>query len=240
MSVDGTAPSAGETPTGSTQGDPSEIERSAEAKVPKVVEQPRVRIGVIADAHGYLDPRVTRIFAGVDHIVVAGDVVDPEILTTLSEVAPVTAVRGASDGDALAAGLPQETTGEVGGVRFAVGHSSKRLLKRLSNGSISVGSKDALPDLVVWAGTHKPSVAWIDGTLFLDPGTAGSPEREDNDPTVAIVERGAAGLAVRFVPLRRRPAQEPRMQRVLGFRGGLVPTMMEREVKTPRGKRLER
>ena len=229
-------PPDGETPTGSTQGDAPETGRSAAAKG-KAVKQPSVRIGVIADAHGYLDPRVTRIFVGVDHIVVAGDVLDPEILTTLSDVAPVTAVRGASDGDALAASLPQEATGEVGGVRFAVGHSSRRLLKRLSTGSISIGPKDSMPDLVIWAGTHEPSVAWIDGTLFLNPGTASSPEREDNDPTVAIVERRAAGLTVRFVPLRRRPAKKPPVRRTLGFRGGLVPTIMEREVRTSRGRR---
>jgi uncharacterized protein len=236
MIVDGTAPPDGETPTSSTQGGTPKAEQSAPVKG-KVLKQPSVRIAVIADAHAYLDPRVTRIFVGVDHIVVAGDVVDAEILTTLSTVAPVTAVCGASDGDALAASLPQETTGEVGGIRFAVGHSSKRLLKRLSTGSISVGPKGSMPDLVIWAGTHQPSVAWIDGILFLNPGTASSPEPEDNDPTVALVERRAAGLTVRFVPLHRRPATKPPVRNKLGFRGGLVPTMMEREAGTSRSKR---
>ena len=236
MIVDSTAPPDGETQTGSTQGDAPETERSA-AVQGKALKQPSVRIAVIADVHGYLDPRVTRIFVGVDHIVVAGDVLDPEILTTLNHVAPVTAVRGVSDGDALAASLPQEATGEVGGLRFAVGHSSKRLLKRLSTGSISVGPKDSMPDLVIWAGTHQPSVAWIDRTLFLNPGTASSPEPEDNDPTVAIVERRAAGLAVRFVPLRRRPAAKPPVRSKLGFRGGLIPTIMEREAGTSRARR---
>ena len=239
MEVDGTVPSEGETPTGSTQGHTPQAGQLAAVKG-KVVKQPRVRIAVIADAHGYLDPRVTRIFVGVDHIVVAGDVLDPEILTTLSDVAPVTAVRGASDGDALAASLPREATGEVGGVRFAVGHSPGRLLKRLSTGSISIGPKDSKPDLVISAGTHEPSVAWIDGILFLNPGTASSPEVEDNDPTVAIVEGRSAGLTVRFVPLRRRPAKKARLRRTLGFRWGLVPTIMERETRTSRARRGSR
>jgi putative phosphoesterase len=194
-------------------------------------------MGVIADLHGYLDPQVMRIFASVDHIVVAGDVVDPEILTTLNVVAPVTAVSGASDGEALATSLPRETTGEVGGVSFAVGHSGKRLLKHLSAGSISIGPEGSLPNLVIWAGTHEPSVAWIDGTLLLDPGTASSPEREDNDPTVAIVEQRATGLTVRFVPLRRRPAKKSAARTMLGFRWGIVPTMMTREVGTSRRRR---
>lgn len=236
MIVDGSAPPDGETPTDSTQGDAPKTEQSAAAKG-KVVKQPRVRVGVIADAHGYLDPRVTRIFAEVDHIVVAGDVFDPAILTTLSDVAPVTAVRGASDGDALAASLPREATGEVGGVRFAVGHSPGRLLKRLSTGSISIGPNDSMPDLVISAGTHEPSVAWIGGILFLNPGTASSPEVEDTDPTVAIVERWSGGLTVRFVPLRRRPGKKPPLRRTLGFRWGLVPTIMEREARTSRARR---
>jgi putative phosphoesterase len=229
----GAGPPASEPPTGGALDGPH---RRQHAEPKKKVSRPRVTIGVIADAHGYLDPLVISAFAGVDHIVVAGDTLDPDILARLSEVAPVTAVRGASDGDELA-GLPQEATGEVGGVRFAVGHSSKRLLKQLSSGGISAGPSDSVPDLVVWAGTHKPAADWIDASLFLNPGTASSPDREDNGPTVAIVGESAAGLAVRFVPLRRAAPGKPPVHRMLGFRGGLVPTMMERDVRTPRGKK---
>jgi hypothetical protein len=40
--------------------------------------------------------------------------------------------------------------------------------------------------------------------LFLNPGTASAPDDEDDDPTVAVVEDTASGLAVLFFPLRRR------------------------------------
>jgi len=33
-----------------------------------------MKIGVISDTHGHLDPRVEKIFAGVDHILHAGDI----------------------------------------------------------------------------------------------------------------------------------------------------------------------
>ena len=33
-----------------------------------------MKIGVISDTHGFLDPRIPTIFAGVDHILHAGDV----------------------------------------------------------------------------------------------------------------------------------------------------------------------
>jgi putative phosphoesterase len=238
---DGTAPSARETPSEHGAGGRApETGLSAEEREPEATRPSRVRIGVIADAHGHLDPRVTRIFAGVDQIIAAGDMVDPEVLTSLAGIAPVTAVRGPSDADRLAASLPEEATGEVGDVGFAVGHSSDRLLRRLSAGSIPTGSKDSMPDLVVWAGTHKPAVDWIGGSLFLNPGTARSPDPEDNDPTVAIVEGRSGALTVRFVPLRRGPAKKPQKRKVLGFRGGFVPTIMEREVSTSRRRRGEK
>ncbi len=221
--------------TGGTRGGSPETQVDKPVE-PKVGKNARMRIGVIADAHGYLDPRVKRIFAGVKHIIVAGDMLDPGILNDLRDVAPVTAVFGASDDDALAASLPQEATGEVDGVHFAVGHFAGRLLKDLSRGRLAIGREESMPDLVVFGGTHEPSAAWIDGTLILNPGTAGSPEREDNDPTVAVVERQAVGLAVRFVPLRRRPVGRPLVTRKLEW-GLILPRITEREATILRKKR---
>ena len=157
---------------------------------------------MISDNHGYLDPAVAGHFAGVTHIIHAGDIMDPAILIALEKVAPVTAVAGNLDSGELAERLPREARGEVGGVRFLVGHKPKRLLNRLSNGKIE-GER---PDLVVWGHTHTPSAAWIDGALYLNPGTASSPEEEDDGPTVAIVGVTTAGLAVTFIPLQRRAA----------------------------------
>jgi uncharacterized protein len=168
-----------------------------------------VRIGVISDNHGYLDPEVLVIFAGVTHIIHAGDIMDPEILTALERVAPVTAVAGNLDSGDLAQ-LPRSATGEVGGIRFVVEHKPKRLFKRLAAGKISVGEAGERPDLVVWGHLHSPAAAWIDGVLHLNPGTASSPDEEDDGPTVAIVEKAPGGLAVRFVPLKRQAPQEER------------------------------
>jgi hypothetical protein len=159
-----------------------------------------VRIGVLSDTHGYLDPVVLELFARVDHIIHAGDIMDDAILEALTELAPVTAVAGNLDRGALAE-LPREATGDVGGVRFVVSHKPKRLLKRLAAGKIAVGEDGARPDLVVWGHLHTPTAAWIEGVLHLNPGTASSPDEEDDGPTVAIVETTRAGLAVRFAPL---------------------------------------
>ena len=94
-----------------------------------------IRIGVISDTHGYLDPLVLSVFAGVDHIIHAGDVMDPATLAALEGIAAVTAVAGNMDAGKLGR-LPREVAGEVAGVRFVVGHKRKRLLKRLALGKI--------------------------------------------------------------------------------------------------------
>ena len=166
----------------------------------------KLRIGVISDTHGYLDPEVLEIFAGVAHIIHAGDVMDAEILTALESVAPVTAVAGNLD-TGQSARLPREVTGEIEGISFVVGHKPKRLLKRLATGKYDLEG-GRRPDLIVWGHLHTPTASWIDGSLYLNPGTAASPEEEDDGPTVAIVAVGPHGLSVLFVPLERRVTDE--------------------------------
>jgi putative phosphoesterase len=160
------------------------------------------RIGVISDTHGFLDPRVLELFGGADHIVHAGDIVDPAILGALALVAPVTAVVGNLDAD-MADELPTEAAGEVDGICFVVGHKRKRLMKRLTAGKIDCPG-GAMPDLVVFGHEHVASASWVEGALFLNPGSASAPYEEDDTPTVAIVETGLVGLSVTFVPLERR------------------------------------
>ena len=65
------------------RGDASQAGGKARAKARSVASPARfgaalgARIGVISDNHGYLDPAVLEIFAGVTHIIHAGDVMDP-------------------------------------------------------------------------------------------------------------------------------------------------------------------
>ena len=56
-----------------------------------------VTIGVIWNTHGRLDRKIVRLFAGVDHILHAGDVGDKNVLRDLERIAPLTAVAGNCD-----------------------------------------------------------------------------------------------------------------------------------------------
>ena len=51
-------------------------------------------IGLIADTHGYLDPRAPPVLKGVDLILHAGDIGAEGVLAALARIAPVTAVAG--------------------------------------------------------------------------------------------------------------------------------------------------
>ena len=76
----------------------------------------RLRAGVVADTHGFLDPRVPQLYAGVDLILHAGDVGDASILEDLSHVAPVIAVRGNVDEGSALDHLPESVTVSAAGL----------------------------------------------------------------------------------------------------------------------------
>lgn len=50
-----------------------------------------MRVGVVSDTHGRLDPRVPAALEGVERILHAGDVGPGPVLDELAVVAPVTA-----------------------------------------------------------------------------------------------------------------------------------------------------
>src|SRR5579884_1641171 len=84
-------------------------------------------IGVISDTHGLLRPEAFTALEGSDGIIHAGDVGDPEILTKLGEIAPVTAVRGNVDHGTWAKKIPQTELLEVDGVSIYVLHILEKL-----------------------------------------------------------------------------------------------------------------
>jgi putative phosphoesterase len=122
------------------------------------------RIGLISDTHNLVRPEALQWLAGVDAIVHAGDICNPEVLDALSALAPVTAVRGNNDRGAWADDLPWATTVTMGGVTIHVVHDIADL---------RIDPQKARVDVVVTGHSHIPSVATRDGILFVNPGSAG-------------------------------------------------------------------
>ncbi|HEX5411135.1 MAG TPA: metallophosphoesterase family protein, partial [Terriglobia bacterium] len=60
-----------------------------------------MKIGLVSDTHGYLDPRLPELLAGVDSILHAGDVGAQAVLDGLERISGVHGVRGNVDGAEL-------------------------------------------------------------------------------------------------------------------------------------------
>ena len=151
----------------------------------------QMKIGLISDTHGLLDPRVPQLFAGVEHILHAGDVGKMQVLFDLEQIAPVTAVLGNVD-----AGLPLRDTELVtlGGCKFLLHHIVEpRALNELLQRRIAREQ----PHAVVFGHTHKPFYETVSGRLFINPGSAGRP-RFHLPRSVAILHCEKREIRVEF------------------------------------------
>src|SRR5438128_10101693 len=118
-------------------------------------------IGLIADTHGYLDPRVPPALKGVDLILHAGDIGVEGVLAALERIAPVRAVAGNNDAKLAQLGLPLRVDVDLVGVRIHLVH---RLIDAVPSADTRV---------VVYGHTHKALVTERDGMLWVNPGAAG-------------------------------------------------------------------
>lgn len=121
-------------------------------------------VGVISDTHGLLRPEATAALEGVNHIIHAGDIGDPTILTRLASIAPLTAVRGNVDREAWAQQVPLSNVLDAGKISIYVLHNLQEL---------DLNPKAAGFAVVVSGHTHQPKQDLRDGVLYFNPGSAG-------------------------------------------------------------------
>jgi len=161
-----------------------------------------VKLGLIADTHGWFDPRVAEAFRGVDAILHAGDVGSEEVLDQLGALARVTAVAGNNDGALAHLGLPLWADLILDNVRV-------HLVHRLQDGRPPDGTR-----VVVFGHSHRPVVELRDGVLLVNPGAAGRVGFH-RALSVALLEMelGRAQAEVILLgprPAPLRPARSPR------------------------------
>ena len=154
-----------------------------------------LKIGVISDTHNFLDPKVAKLFAKVDHILHGGDVGMPWLILELQLIAPVTAVVGNTDEAALR--LRETEVVELKKRKFLVHH----IVNPQSLGdAIKARIADERPNVVVFGHTHKPFCETIGGTLFFNPGYAGKP-RFGMERSVAILHCDSKKVRPEFLAL---------------------------------------
>jgi uncharacterized protein len=123
-----------------------------------------VIVGVISDTHGLLRPQALELLRGSDHIVHAGDIGAPEIVSALEQVAPVTAIRGNIDKQDWARRFPGTEVVELAGLHIYIIHDAQAL---------DLDPRAAGFAAVISGHSHRPQQQLKDGVLYFNPGSAG-------------------------------------------------------------------
>lgn len=122
------------------------------------------RLGLISDTHGLLRPEAVAALSGVEHIIHAGDVGDPNILGALQTIAPVTAVRGNVDYGPVLSDLPLTNVVQIGEISIYIIHIIDTLDIDLKAGGFHA---------VIFGHSHSPEVREINGISYINPGSIG-------------------------------------------------------------------
>ena len=147
------------------------------------------RIAVLSDTHGLLRPEVVEAIAGCDAIIHGGDINKPEIIEQLQEIAPVYVVRGNNDKE-WAEHIPGTLTFQIEDCRFFLVQDKKEVPIDLSG-----------MDAVIFRHSHKYCEQFIDGRLWLNPGSCGK-RRFDQEITLAILTVDGSALSVERIVIQ--------------------------------------
>jgi uncharacterized protein len=159
--------------------------------ISKFMASERLVIGVISDTHGLLRPEAVDALQGSERILHAGDVGVPEILKSLSEIAPVTAIRGNVDTAPWARIFPATEVVEIGGISIYMLHDLAQLdLKPEAAGFRTV----------IYGHSHQPKIHEKNGVLYFNPGSAG-PRRFHLPVSVGRLTIGSETVRAELVKL---------------------------------------
>ena len=150
-----------------------------------------MNVGVISDTHGLLRPEALTALAGSDQILHAGDVGEGLILDRLREIAPVTAIRGNIDRRGASSLLPATEAIELQGRLFYLVHALADL---------DLNPVAARVAAVISGHSHKGSIHWEQGVLYLNPGSAG-PRRFKLPLSIAKIMITADALEAKLIEL---------------------------------------
>lgn len=145
-----------------------------------------MKIGVISDTHGYVDPQLAEVLAGVDAILHAGDVGTEDVLGDLERLAKVHAVRGNVDPPEMS--LPPSLAVRFQNLRVEVQHQlpvPQQELENWADGALLprlnperrvqfLGGFDPATHVVVFGHSHIPCLFTLGHRLFFNPGSSGA------------------------------------------------------------------
>lgn len=157
-------------------------------------------IGVLSDSCGVVPPRVIDLFEGLDFILHCGNIGDPKVLDTLSQLAPISGVLGPLD---TAENYPFEVQlfrkwFDIGVyVTHKIGHPTRPVR----------GVRERLdqlkPEVVLFGRSEGAFNSRIDDRLYFNPGPSGK-KRTKYRPSVGILELEGRIVRGEVVPLDER------------------------------------
>ena len=155
------------------------------------MDRDAIRIAVISDTHGLLRRSVVREVQDCACILHAGDIIREGDLDELALYGSLYAVRG--NNDLWSRGV-KDLAGflrfQVGGVSFYMVHDRWDVPQNLDG-----------VDAVIYGHSHRYSEEWIDGRLWLNPGSCGR-ARFGGDVTMAkLLVRGGKIAGVQRIDL---------------------------------------
>ncbi len=134
-----------------------------------------MKIGLISDTHGVLQPAVFEHFKNCDEVWHAGDIGDVSIVSSLEDFKPLRAVYGNIDGKEIQLRFPEDLFFECEGLSIwmtHIGGSPPRYNPRV-NKILPVRK----PDIFICGHSHILRVAKDparNGMLYINPGAAGN------------------------------------------------------------------
>lgn len=128
-------------------------------------------IGVIADTHGILNPKVSRLLSGVELILHAGDIGDIKVVEGLESIAPVIAVRGNNDRTGPTSGFCEDRIVELEARRIFLTHEVK--FPKRKGKCVPDRYLNKSLDVVIFGHSHIAFQEWRHEILFFNPGAAG-------------------------------------------------------------------
>lgn len=133
-----------------------------------------MRIGLISDTHGFLDPKVFDYFSGCDEIWHAGDIGELSVTSSLSGFKPLRAVFGNIDGKDVQVKFPEDAIFECEGLKVLITHIgggppnyNPRARKLIEANR---------PDIFICGHSHILKIGRDakNNLLFINPGAAGN------------------------------------------------------------------
>lgn len=133
-----------------------------------------MKIGLISDTHGFIDPSVFKYFSLVDQVWHAGDIGNYFALKQLLDFKPLKGVYGNIDGTEIRNTFQEDEIFEQEGIKFFITHIAGAFGKYTPRVKNIIAQQ--APGVLICGHSHICKVAFDEknNLLYINPGAAGN------------------------------------------------------------------